>query len=476
MDEVAKVGKWTNKDWSPRYLKHDWGHEPMSSSAGLARVIELFTELPLYKQLKNCLPDRISNSSYHPLHFALVILSGFWLGYDCLDDHEKMKNDPVILAMFGEVPSARAIGDFLRDFEGPHLKDLRSLLARFALDVRRAIGRSERIEFSVDSTDHLHHGDLIEGLQINYKGHWCLDSLEVFDELGFCYDFELRPGATFSSVGAVAMMNGIMDRRPLLPTSKSDLEHADSAFCNEEFITMCLLRRLKGTITAHGNIGWMEGVANITNWQPWVYSEQEVKKALLTGIELPKIEVGYYMYFPDWAKGKISFPVVIKRTFKPCERISRKKRAEMIEAGKDPKLGLWEHYAVLSLMGLHPKTPQNIIESHNTRSNMENMIKEGKIAFDLRHFPCRKFNANHAYALLGMLAHNFFRLMAIIDEPQHPKFAKALRAKFVHFPGRIIKGAGKLYLRVPKPNYEEVTAFVTRWMETLKPSREFSSA
>jgi len=285
----------------------------------------MFTTDPVWREVERCLPKRVSYSSYPPLHFALIIVAGFWLGYDCLDDLEKMREDPLLLAMFGEIPCAKSFGNFLRDFEDEHLLLFRQLLSNQALKYRGQLRLGNQlIEFSIDSTDHVHHGDLIEGLELNYKGHWCLDSLEVFDEKGFCYDFDLRSGATFSSNGSVTMMNRLMDQRPLLPTSKSDLIHADSAFCNEDFIKMCLLRRLKGTSTVHGNIKWLDEVDGIDNWQPWQWTPQELEKSLKSGKPLPKIEVGYYMYRPGWAEGKISFPVIVKRTFKPYARFQQR--------------------------------------------------------------------------------------------------------------------------------------------------------
>lgn len=465
--------KVATKRWLPTFFVYEDGSESLSSSAGIARVLEMFTTDPeLIPDLVRSLPDRAAYTSYPPLQMALMVMTGSWLGYDCLDDLEEMRTDPVLVAIFGEIPCAKTFGNFLRDFSPEKILELRELSTKQALAYRARLDlKSKQIEFSIDSTDHIHHGDLIEGLEFNYKGHWCLDSLEVFDECGFCFDFDLRPGATFSSQGSVEMMNKIMDKRPILPTQKTDAVHADSAFCREDFIRMCLLRRLKGTITAHGNIGWTEEVSRITNWQPWAFTTDEIERAALSGKSLPKIEVGYYMYSPAWTEGKISFPVVIKRTFVPYERIANKRRAQMILEKKDPKLGVFEHYAVLSLSGLHPRNPQQILEFHQARSNMENMIKEGKIAFDLRHFPCKKMNANHAYAILGMMAHNFFRFMALLDNKEHPQFAKALRARFVHVPGRIVRGQGKKYLRIPQPHFKEVDQLVTRWKETLKPSR-----
>lgn len=175
------------------------------------------------------------------------------------------------------------------------------------------------------------------------------------------------------------------------------------------------------------------------------------------------------MYKPGFAENKIAFPVIIKRTHKPYERLSHKKRAELIKAGKDPKEGLWDLYAVVSLMGLYPQTLQQIMEFHQGRANMENLIKEEKISFDLRHFPTKPMRSNHAYALLGLIAHNFLRFISILDRPEAPQFAKALRRKFVHLPGKFLMDGKRRIVRMSQDNYKEVLKLKMRWAEIFNP-------
>jgi hypothetical protein len=471
---MTYTAKWDRQGWRPELIILEPTNQRLSSASGLPWLLELFMQSPWYDRLQQALPPRLSNSSYHPLHFALLLIGGFWMGYDCLDDLEKFADDPIIVNMFTEVPTAKSFGNFLRDFSESSIQTLRSLLKAQALEHRLKLSAAP-ITFNIDSTPHEHHGDKIEGLELNYKGLWCLDSLEVFDELGLCYDFDLRPGATFSATGAVTMMEGLA--RPFLPDRAFDFARADSAFCNEEYIRMCLLKKFRGTITAHGNIRWLEKVPSIYNWQPWVYRPEEIEKSLRDERPLPRVEVGFYMYEPGWDKNEaLKFPVVIKRTFKPYERLSRKQISEMIKNGQNPKQGLWTCYAVLSLMGLYPRTPQQIIEFHNPRGNAENMIKESKIGFDLTHFPCRKMLANHAYALLGMIAYNFLRFIARLQNPEHPHFAKKLRQSLVLIPGRLVTRAYNWYLQVPPLFYKEVQELKRRWAALYKPLRILSSA
>src|SRR5690606_37775768 len=87
----------------------------------------------------------------------------------------------------------------------------------------------------------------------------------------------------------------------------------------------------------------------------------------------------------------------------------------------------FKHYAVLTNLDLFPAgSRQAVITHHRKRGNSEHFIREKKIHLDLRHFPCLKLNANRAYGLIAMVAYNFMRLIARLDEPQKPHFAKKL--------------------------------------------------
>ena len=49
--------------------------------------------------------------------------------------------------------------------------------------------------------------------------------------------------------------------------------------------------------------------------------------------------------------------------------------------------------------------------------------------------------ANKAYGLAASFAYNIMRFVALKDNPTHPKFAKAIRFKFVHIPCQIVRHA-----------------------------------
>jgi hypothetical protein len=153
---------------------------------------------------------------------------------------------------FEGIPSACAIGDFLRNFEPTHLNLLNEYLTRQALAARKHFAPDTSLILDMDSTSHIQSGKQIEGLAVNYKSEISLESLDCFDELGFCYGFcygfYLRDGATFSSAGAGAEIERIFSH---LDYQTENHFRADSAYCNEEVMrALKKARRLRSQPTA----------------------------------------------------------------------------------------------------------------------------------------------------------------------------------------------------------------------------------
>lgn len=424
--------------WKPREFIYEFTDEDLTSSAGLGPLIDLFVASPQYAKLRECLPPRKSNASYDTEQFALSLLSGFWYGHDSLDDLEEFEKDPSVEDKLTGLPSARAVGDWLRDFTPEMREKLNRFLTRQALSCRRELGNSDPVIIDTDSTAHEQSGVKMEGLETNYDGKWCLDSLVAFDELGLSYRMDLRPGATFSSTGAPAMIEGIFSN---FAFKEEKHFRGDSAFCNEEVIRSCLAKGAKFTITCHGNTGWEGRVGEITSWTPWEYSKEEREKAAAKKRDLPNVELGSFYYQPGWSEN-LRFACVVKRTWV--------EKADLFGAG------CWEHYAVLTNRNLLTHSLQSIMEHHQRRGNSENFIREEKYGYDLKHFPCQKLSANHVYGLFALIAHNFLRTMALLYRPDKPHFAKKMRRRFIFLPGKLVKHARQLVMKIPRRFMKEV--------------------
>ncbi len=112
--------------------------------------------------------------------------------------------------MNGETVVPKTMGDFLRDYDDTNLNKTNLFLSLQAMSYRKHLERhlqklhkpSLAPRLSIDSTSHVQSSQKMEGLAYNYKNEWCLDSQVIFDELGFCWDLELRSGNSKSGTGA----------------------------------------------------------------------------------------------------------------------------------------------------------------------------------------------------------------------------------------------------------------------------------
>ena len=282
-------------------------------------------------------------------------------------------------------------------------------------------------------------------------------SIVAYDELGLAYGMDLRPGATFSAQGAPRMIERIFSN---FAHSQEKHFRADSAFCNEEVIRACLASGAKFTLTMHGNTGWEGRTSEISSWQPWVYSEEERARAGAKKRLLPVVELGSFIYQPGWSEN-VRFFCVVKRTWVEGEDLFGK--------------GSWKYYAVLTNRSVAYEGLQSVVEHHQKRGNSENFIREEKYGFDLKHFPCQKLSANHAYGMVALVAHNFLRTMALLYRPDKPHFSKKMRRRFIFLPGKLVKHARQLVMKIPRRFMKEVL-LMREWTRAavLKPALALS--
>jgi hypothetical protein len=441
--------------WKPKTVVYEATDEDLTAAGGLGSIVDLFCESPQFESFRESLPERNSNFSYDTAQFGMTLLSSFWFDHECLDDTEEFREDSGVENKLDGVPSPRSIGDWLRDFTADNIDKLNLFLTRQALSLRMKLSPEAPIIIDMDSTSHEQTGLKMEGVEFNYKNERCLDSLVAYDEMGFCYNMELRKGNTFSSKGAGEMIGRIFSQIKTHPeASKLDRYfRGDSAFCNEEVIQACMLSGVKFTLTAHRNMGWEESIRTVSesDWKPWVYSAEQIEVSKKKKRELPKIEVVTFLYQPGWS-GNLRFPVVVKRTW-----------VEHDSEGLLQGQGYWDHYAVLTNISLQKFTPQSVLEHHQGRGNSENFIRETKYGYDLKHFPCKKLIANHAYGLLALVAHNFYRALSYLDNPNKPHFSKRLRRKVMFIPGKLINHARQFVMRIPTRFMEEVKRLKQAW-------------
>lgn len=436
-------------------IKLEVTNDKLVGDAGLGTILELFDSSPLSKKFAECLPKRISNNSHGSYRMGLMMLASLIHGDDCIDDiEEEFSENPSAEAYFkGKIPVAKTFGDFLRDFTVENIDDLAKFLTTMGYSLREDLNKNleqpftpaKKPTFNVDSTVHEQHGDKIEGCDTNYNGVWCLNSEVVYDELGLAYAGVLQRGTTKPGVDGPKLLDQVLVhlRKKKIESPFEKLAHVngDSAYGFEEFIRVVQSHHASFTIAARKNIPWEEQIDKITDWVEWKYSAKDVDKYLRRKKTLPPRLLGRWHWSPSWAP-QLKFPIIIKREWK-----------------QDPVFegsGSWHHHAIITNEDLHLHSYQEMYERYLLRSNMENFIKEAKVNLDAYHMPCLSFAANHAFLLLILIAQNILRWVSLSVKPDKPMYAKKLRRKFIFQPGKVVKHARQLALKVSKKFKQEV--------------------
>jgi hypothetical protein len=453
--QITATGKKrrNRRDFHPTVFKLMATEEKLTAASGLATIMEVFDQSPLSRGFKEALPARstVHNRSGGSYRLGLIQLNSFIYGHDTLDDLEEFRDDPLLeAALKGEVVAPRTMGDFLRDFTPDNHNRMNSYLRDMSRAIRKQLIEiqpkehkpNSAIVIDMDSTCHEQSGEKIEGCAYNYKNIWGLYSEVAFDELGFCHGVQLAPGNTKPGSTCVPLIEHCFSS---LKYTEEKYFRADSAYCWEEPIRTLIRLGVTYSITAHdGTSGWRSHIDEVTEWQPWVYSIEDIRKAEKKKKKLPAMELGRFYWQPSWAEN-LRIPVIVKRTWKEPEQLG------MIQIP-----GEWTYYAIITNWNLLYHSYQQIFEFHMKRGNAENFIREEKYGFDMLHMPCLAMNANFAFLQLASVAHNILRWVALVQKPDRPHFSKKIRRRYIYIPGKIIQHARQLILKVPARFHREV--------------------
>lgn len=315
----------------------------------------------------------------------------------------------------------------------------------------------------MDSTHHVHYGDTIEGLSWNYKNEWCLESQVVFNQLGLCHGAQLRSGNTKSGTNAAEFLGQIMNdgkKQRLRRLEGKEYFRADSAYCTQDVIKKCMSLGLLFTLTAHkATTQWdRKFEAEGLSWETWIYPEEDQMKAQKSGKPLPRCEVARMYWEPSWSNETLKIPILVKRTWiSYCNIKDKGKQVQtsLFDTVKDE--GEWKYYAIVTNFDLTRSSYQEVFEHHQKRGNSENFHKEEKYNYKLKNFPCRRMLSNHAWLLIAQVAHNLIRWIALIESPDRPHYSKKIRNRYIFAPGRLVRHAGRVFLRVTEEFAKEIT-------------------
>lgn len=402
-------------------------HKVFSILGGLDFFQVILHKINIEQRLKDLLPQEDGPKSIPSLRKFITLIMAFISGGDCLDDLDILRHDPLFHSLSDGGCASTTMGQFLRSFKNRSVELLSRLLLDVALTLRRSLfPKDKNFVFAIDSTPHVQCGKKIEGVAYNYDGLWCLDSLNVFDQYGFSYGFDLRPGNTYSAQGAELMIYQILKS---LPHGSKKFVRADSAYSSLSVYNTLLNAQAYFTIALKENVyaALLEKYGHNIKWKYTKINFFDPKK-----FYSDKSQLGNCLYpLKGLAGSRRYLRVLFARVPKKCEA--------NLEFG---------YYAIVTNIGVHELNDEKLIHFHRQRSNAENFIKDLKYGLDFLHFPCLKLMANKAYGFAGVIAYNLMRFASFLIDKKKGCFIKKVRKKILHLPCQVIKHARYITLKM----------------------------
>lgn len=430
-----------------------------SNHGGLVYFEKLFDALDLNKKLKKILPTKKRNYGISQVDKFKALLYAFAIGSDCLADLDILKEDIFFRQLVRGGFSSNTAGIFLRSFSSGQIELLQNFLIDLSFKLKKMnFPENNKFILTMDSTPHEQYAQKREGMAWNYKNMWCQDSQNAYDQHGFSYCFDLRPGNTFSSNGAHLWIHKIFKK---CPCGLEKYYRADSAYGNNAIYDALNVKNVKFTIVLRENIARYVRKLN-QNTLEW-------KKTNLNFFQSDECELSSGIYPRKDAK---TLRVVFIRAPKKI------KEGEQLEFAKEKNNGGafdkegYRYYSIITNIDSSEMDNEAIVDFYRLRATAETYIKEQKNGYDFFHFPCQNLNANKVYGLIGTLTHNLMRMLSFtLDQKiinrkckktkkfkkvfQLGYFTKLLRSK-INLACQVVCHSRKIKLRISSQAKEEM--------------------
>lgn len=379
-----------------REIRAQFDGGAMTSDGGGLLLREVDKRVGLLGQFANCFTDYRNPDLIEHTVEELVAqrVYGLALGYEDLNDHEELRNDPLLAVMVEKADPRRealagksTLNRLELTGETASRKERYKKIAldhgavdRLLVDIFLQAHREapQEIILDLDATDDPLHGQQEGRFFHGYYGHYCYLPLYIF-----CGDFllcaRLRSSNIDASAGSVQELQRIVEQiRSAWPGGRV-VVRGDSGFCREELMAWC----------EASHVEYLLGLAKNERLKAEIKKEMEEAKAQYqqTGRAARLFKEFVYQTRESWSRAR---RVVAK--------------AEHLEKGENPR------FVVTSVSG-EEWPAQALYEKHYcARGDMENRIKEQLMLFSdrtsthyLRSNQLRLYFSSIAYVLLQML-------------------------------------------------------------------------
>src|SRR5829696_7110455 len=350
----------------------------LTSDGGLTWLAEVDRELGLCQAMAEHIPEWRSRRGRHSL-LSLLKQRVFQIacGYEDQNDSDFLRSDPLLKLVCGALPesgedlaSQPTICRMENAVTSRACYQMARALAELYIVRRGEDGAPKKVLLDFDATDDPTHGDQEESYYHGYFKEHIYHPLLVFDgDTGQLITAVLRAGNTHASRGTVALLKRVVGvLRSAWPGVQVELR-ADAGFAVPAVYEHCEAEGIAYTIALITNSRLEEMAAPLLEEAKRRYEERGRKVRLHCE--------GHYQ------AGS-------------CERERRVVyKAEVMEEGTNTRF----------VVTNKPEVPEALYEHYTDRGEVENRIKDLKVALKADRLSCHRFVANQFRLLLHAAAY-----------------------------------------------------------------------
>jgi hypothetical protein len=364
-----------------RSIVMDFQGAKITSDTGFLLLREVDERFNILGPIESELEDARSwvHSNHTQLQMVRQRVYQIAAGYEDCNDADFLRIDPALRLAIGKGDEAGAGQSRLSRLENEvlgtqdGLNALEAALTR-SNDALMKRKKKQRLIVDVDSTEDPAHG---KQENVAFNGHFgknCFHPLFAFTSDGDCLRAKLRPGNVHSADGIVDFLDPIVKRY----RSRFVLFwlRGDAAFAQPQVYEYCEGERVTYFIRLPANA--------VLNRLIDPYLTRPVGRPPKVGIQVKLVDLRYQAQTWDRERRVVA-------------------KIEWHDGELFPRIGFIVTNSRL--------TAGKVIKVYNGRGDVENRIKEGKNTLRWDKTSCRRFSANQARLLMGVLAYNLLHML-----------------------------------------------------------------
>jgi hypothetical protein len=425
-------------------VKVESGGRGVVAHVGLHALGSLADALGLGSALTSCIESAGERAPRHDrgkvlVQMALVLAGG---GESCADvEHLRAQRD-----LFGEVPSDSTVYRTFHEFDS----EQREYFARALADVRAKVWAKldtavdEPVILDFDASLVMGLAESKENAAPTYKGGFGFHPLFCFADLtGETLSHKLRPGSAtaHNSFDHVEVLDAALAQLPVsvsaghregdeLTPSRLVIARADNAGCTRGFLAACRARHVNFSVTARSNAQLQSAIYTVSGredlWQP----SRTQRGVLREGAAV--CEVTDYLNLRNMPSGT---RCIVRR--------------EPLHPGAQRSLFPSDEFRYWGFYTDCEGDPEELDLTMRAHAHVEDHIQRLKDS-GLTRFPFTNFEANANWLMTVAMAGDLVRWFQLLclDGSWKNARPKALRWEIFHAPGRIVRRARRVVVRL----------------------------